>query len=87
MQTTTVRAQTLEDLIPEDPPHTIIKANVKTARVRLKKDYWPLVKITKGDRLYGGQVEPFPMEEARAIVEKKIAELVFDEQTDNEGLK
>jgi hypothetical protein len=84
MQTTVIRPQTLEELIPEDPPHTIIKANVKTARVRLKKDYWPIVKITKGERLYGGQVEPFPIDEAKKMVENRIGDLVFDDPTDNE---
>lgn len=87
MQTTTTRTPTLEELVPEDPPHTIIKANVKTARIRLKKDYWPTVKITRGERIYGGQVEPFPVEEARRMVENKIGDLVFDEPADNEGLK
>jgi hypothetical protein len=84
MQSTMTRAATLEETIPEDPPHTIIKANVKTARVRLKKDYWPIVKITKGERLYAGQTEPFPIDEARKVVENRAGELVFDDLGDNE---
>jgi hypothetical protein len=87
MQTTATRPLTLEELVPDDPPHTIIKANVKTARIRFKTDYWPVVKITKGDRLYGGQIEPLPIEEARKVVETKIGDLAFDEMSDNEGLK
>lgn len=87
MQTTMTRPQTLEDLIPEDPPQPIIKANVKTARVRLKRDYWPVVKITRGERLHAGQVVPLPIDEAKRVVENKIGDLVFDEATDNEGVK
>ena len=87
MQTTMARAHPPEETVPDDPPHTIIKANVKTARVKLKRDYWPVVKITKGERLYSGQVEPFPIDEARKIVENRIGDLVFDEPSDNEGMK
>jgi hypothetical protein len=88
MQTTMSRPQTLEELIPEDPPQPVLPKNCgKTARVRLTRDVWPNTKLTKGDRLYGGQVVALPEKEARSLVENRCATLVFDEPGDNEELK
>jgi hypothetical protein len=80
IQTSYSIPQKLEQLIPEDPPHTVLPKNVgKTVRVRLTRDVWPTTKLTKGDRLYGGQVEVFPEKEARSLVDNRCAELMFDE--------
>jgi len=84
MQNTKSRPPTLEELIPQDPPHTVIEGSVKTARVRFKVDYWPITKLTKGERLYGGQVELLPIKEAKHVVENKIGELTFDDIDEEE---
>jgi hypothetical protein len=83
LQTTLSNPLKLEQLIPEDPPHTVLPKNVgKTMRIRLTRDVWPTTKLTKGDRLYGGQVEVFPEKEARALVENRCGELMFDQPDD-----
>jgi hypothetical protein len=86
IQTTLSNPLKLEQLIPEDPPHTVLPKNVgRTMRIRLTRDVWPTTKLTKGDRLYGGQVEVFPEKEARALVENRCGELMFDQPDDEEA--
>lgn len=73
--------------IPADAPQPVLKPNIKTARVRISRDVWPNFKLTKGDRLYRGQVVAIPIEDAKSMIAYQQAVLVFDEPGDNEGVK
>jgi hypothetical protein len=83
VQTTLSNPLKLEQLIPEDPPVPVLPKHVgRTVRLRLTRDVWPVTKLTKGDRLYGGQIVVLPEKEARSLVENRCAELMFDQPDD-----
>ena len=72
--------QTYEDLIPENAPDTVVPKGVKTATVKIRRDYWPVCKLTGGQtRLYAGQVVKLPVPEAKRVVELNIGTLAFEE--------
>jgi hypothetical protein len=81
LQMTTTTVQTLEDLIPPNPPQPILpKGCDKTIRIKLSRNYWTACKTTTGDKaLYAGQIVVLPYAEGRALVEKGCGTLMFEE--------
>lgn len=86
LQTTTSGVQTLEDLIPPNPPQPILpKGCDKTIRVKLARNYWTACKTTTGTQpIYAGQMVILPYGEGRPLVEKGYATLMFDEEVQPE---
>lgn len=77
MQKTKPDPKTLEEMLPEVVPSTIISDDVPKARVKLKTDYWPRVPVENGDRLLAGSIVELPMEEAKTVVGRGAGELQF----------
>ena len=83
---TTTGPLTLEEMLPppDDLPRPVIPAGVKTATVRLKVGYWPAVPLENtpphdaSPKLFAGQRVKLPIDEAKALVAKGAAELVFE---------
>lgn len=83
MKTTMSAALTLEEQLPAMVPRAVIPPETKTATVKLKADYWPSVPVMgavvdKPDRLLAGSRVTLPWDEARHIVGRGVAELVFE---------
>lgn len=80
--------RTLEEMLPPEPmrPRVIVKEGVKTARVKLKRDYWPSENVTLEthhdapfkDRMLAGMVVDLPYDEVKIIVGRGIAEVVLE---------